>query len=45
MCNIEIKDGIPSKDVKERLGSRGHNLGTTAKQVAMVGSCVVKRRY
>jgi len=20
MCNIEVKDGIPSKDVKERLG-------------------------
>jgi len=33
MCGIKVKDRVPSKELRERLG---YNLGTTAKQVAMV---------
>jgi len=43
MCDIKVKDRFPSKELRERLGI-DDNLGTTAKQVAMVWACVVKRR-
>ena len=42
MCNVKIKDRVPSKELKERLGI-DDNLDTTAKQVAMVWACVAKR--
>ena len=40
MCNVKVKDRVPSKDLRERLG-----IDTTAKQVAMVWACVAKRRH
>ena len=40
VCDIKVKDKVPSKELRER-----HNLGTTAKQVAMVWACVAKRRH
>jgi len=44
MCDIKVKDRVPSKELRERLGT-DDNLGTTAKQVAMVRACVAKRRH
>jgi len=43
MCNVKVKDRVPSKELRERLGI-DYNIDTTAKQVAMVWACVVKRR-
>ena len=40
MCNVEVKDRVPSKELRERLG-----IDTTAKQVAMVWACVAKIRH
>jgi len=36
MCTVKVKDRVPSKEFKERLGIGDYNLGTTAKQAAMV---------
>jgi len=68
MCDVKVKDKVPSKELRERLGfsllefnipfqhkygcikderetrNRWYNLGTTAKQAAMVWACVAKRR-
>jgi len=41
MCGVKLR--VPSKGLRERLGL-DDNLGTTAKQVAMVWACDVKRR-
>ena len=35
MCDVKVKDRVPSKKLRERL-ERDNNLGTTVKQVAMV---------
>jgi len=35
MCGIKVKDRVPSKELRERVGL-DDNLGATAKQVAMV---------
>jgi len=40
MCDIKVKDRVPSKELRETLDD---NLGTTAKQVALVWA-VAKRR-
>jgi len=37
MCDVKVKDRVPSKELRER-------LGTTAKQVAVVWACVAKGR-
>ena len=42
MCNVKVKDRVPSKELRERLGI--HDI-TTVKQVAMVWACAVKRRH
>ena len=42
MCDMTQPDRIPSKGLRERLGL-DDNLGTTAKQAAMVWACVAKR--
>jgi len=42
MCNAKVKDRVPSKELRERLGM--DNIDTTAKQVAVVWACVAKRR-
>jgi len=49
VCDVKVKDRVPSKEVRERerereIRNRQYNLGTTAKQVAMVWACVAKRR-
>jgi len=43
MCGIKLQNRVPSKGLRERLGL-DDNLGTTAKQVAMIWACVAKRR-
>jgi len=43
MCGIKLQDRVPSKGLRERLGL-DDNLGTRAKQVAMVWACATKRR-
>jgi len=45
MCNVKVKDRVASKELRERLGIGDNNIVTTAKQVAMVLKCVVKRRH
>jgi len=45
MCNVKVKDRVPSKELRERLGIDDYNIDTTAKQVAMVWACAVKRRH
>ena len=40
MCGVKLQDRVPSRVEREtRI-----NLGTTAKQVAMVWACAAKRR-
>jgi len=41
MCNVKVKDRVPSKELRERLGIDD----TTAKQVVMVWACAAKRRH
>ena len=43
-CDVKVKDGVPSKELRETM-NRWYNLGTTAKQVAMLRACVAKRRH
>jgi len=43
MCGIKLQDRVPSKELRETR-IRWHNLGTTAKQAAMVWACAVNRR-
>jgi len=51
MCNVKVKDRVPSKELRERLGidvvaaGAGLFIDTTAKQVAIVWACVAKRRH
>jgi len=40
MCDVSVENRLPSNELRERYD----NLGTTAKQTAMVWACVVKRR-
>jgi len=40
VCDVSAEDRLSSKELRERYD----NLGTTAKQTAMVWACVVKRR-
>jgi len=35
MCNVKVKERVPSKELRERLGIDDIILDTTAKQVAM----------
>jgi len=43
MCGVKLQDRIPSR-VERETRIRWRNLGTTAKQIAMVWACVAKRR-
>jgi len=43
MCGIKLQDRVQSKGLRET-SIRCHNHGTTAKQVATVWACTVKRR-
>ena len=46
MCNVKVKDRVPWKELRERLGiDNNYNIDTTAKQVAMVWVCVAKTRH
>jgi len=42
MCGIKLKDSIPSKELRERLGI-DDSIGITAEQAAMVWACAAKR--
>ena len=42
MCGVKVKDRVPCKELRERLGL-DDSLGTMAKQVALVWACVAKR--
>jgi len=44
LCGVKLQDRVPSKELRGRLGLDDTNRVTTAKQVAMVWACVVKRR-
>jgi len=43
MYGIKLKDRLPSKELKDRLGI-DDNLGITAERAAMVWACAAKRR-
>ena len=48
MCNVKIKDRVPSKELIQRLGIDDIILiDTTAKHVAMLwaAACAAKRRH
>ena len=40
---VEIKQPVENKMI-HKTTNRGYNLGTTAKEAAMVSACVAKRR-
>ena len=42
MCGIKLKDSIPSKELRERLGI-DDSIGITAEQAAMVWASAAKR--
>jgi len=45
MCGVKLKDRVPSKGLRDReTRIRRRNLGTTAKQAAMVWACAAKRK-
>ena len=41
MCNVKVKDRVPSKELRERLGI--DDIISTAKQVAMVWPHAAKK--
>jgi len=43
MCNVKVKDRVPSKELRERLGI--DDIILILNQVVMVWACVVKRRH
>jgi len=47
VCNVKVKDRVPCKELRERLGieNRWYNIDTSAKQVAMVWASAAKRRH
>jgi len=45
MCNVKVKDRVPGKELSKRVVIGDIYIDTTAKQVAMVWACVVKRRH
>jgi len=45
MCIVKVKERVPSKELSKRVGIGDIYIDTTAKQVAMVWACVVKRRH
>jgi len=44
MCNVKVKDRVPSKELRERLGIDGIIL-ILQQQVVMVWACGAKRRH
>jgi len=44
MCNVKVKDKVPRKELRQRLGIDDIIL-TTAKEVVMVWACAAKRRH
>ena len=45
MCNVKVKDRMPSKELRERLGIDDIIPIMQQKHVAMVWACAAKRRY
>jgi len=45
MCGVKLQDRVPSKGLRKReTRIRRNTSGTTAKEVAMVWTCIAKRR-
>ena len=42
MCGVKLKDRLPSKELRERLGV-DDSIDIAAEQAALVWSCVAKR--
>jgi len=45
MCNLKVKDRVPSKQLRERLGIDDIILILQQKKIVMVWACVAKRRH
>jgi len=45
MHNVKVKDRVPSKELRERLGIDDIILVLQQKKVAMVWACVAKRGH
>ena len=43
MCGVKLKDRLPSKELRERLGCRWHSIDIAAEQAALVWACAAKR--
>ena len=43
MCGVKLKDRLPSKELRERLGI-DDSIGIAAEQAALVWACSAKRR-
>ena len=43
MCGVKLKDRLPSKELRERLGIDDIALVFAAKQAALVWACAAKR--
>ena len=43
MCGVKLKERLPSKELRERLGI-DDSSGITAEQAALVWACAAKRR-
>ena len=43
MCGVKLKDRLPSKELRERLGIDG-SIGIAAEQAVLVWACAAKRR-
>jgi len=44
ICNVKVKDRVPSKELR-KTRNRRYNTDTTAKHAAMVWARVAKRRH
>ena len=42
MCGVKLKDRLPSKELRERLGI-DDSIGVAAEQAALVWACAAKR--
>ena len=43
MCGIKLKDRLPSKELRERLGVDDYSIDIIAEQAVLVCACAAKR--
>jgi len=43
MCGVKLKDRLPSKELRERLGVDDIAIGIAAKKAALLWACAAKR--